>query len=180
MPAFPQGLVFPATAAVTMPRLEPHEFYALARELAMGIKELHDILAAHSLTHAQYERIRESTIFNRLLETEIAQWSSARNTPERVRIEAAATFEQILPKLYTRAINPLESLDHVGKVASLIAKVAGIDQSDKAPDATEKFIINIDVGKGDVRTVTLNAQPLDAAPPTLPPSGDTVLQLMDK
>jgi hypothetical protein len=161
MSPFPRGLVFPATAAVTLPAMTPHLLYALAREIAMEINELPMILQNYSLTPEQYERIRESNTFQRILGTEIQQWSSARNTPERVRIEAAATFEQFLPHLQSRLLNEKENLNHVVEGGKLMAKVAGIDQSDQPPDAGEKFIINIDIGDKSMHVVQ-SAVPLNS------------------
>lgn len=166
MPPFPRGLVFPASAAIPMPKMSPHEMYALAREIAMGINDLQTIIANNSLTEAQYERIRENGTFQRILDIEIQAWSAAKNTPDRVRIEAAATFEQLMPALFARLMNDRENLNHVVEGGKLLAKVAGIDQSDQRPDLGEKFIINIDMG-GEKLSLTRNAKPVAADTPLL-------------
>lgn len=160
MPPFPRGLVFPSTAAIAMPAMTAHQMYALAREIAMEINELSIILQNNSLTAAQYERIRESSTFQKILEVEIQQWTSAKNTPERVRIEAAATFEQLMPTLHARLMDGKENLNHVVEGGKLLAKVAGIDQSDRPPDVGEKFIINIDIGDNQKVAVVHSAMPI--------------------
>ena len=57
---------------------------ALAREIAMDMKQLPDVLKELSITPEQFEIIKNSQFFKHVLSQEIANWASALNTSERV------------------------------------------------------------------------------------------------
>lgn len=98
----------------------------LARELAMDIHPLNDVLKAHQIDLKTWEYIAEMPRFQALLETESAQWNGALNTHERVKIKAAALVEEWLPELNERMHDRSESLNSKIEAGKLAARLAGM------------------------------------------------------
>ena len=86
----------------------------LARELAMGIYEVEDILSRYGVGWDELERIRAMARFQQLLETTTVEWGSTLNTRERIKVKALAGVEDGLPGLF-----------HVGQRHQGDAGVAG-------------------------------------------------------
>ena len=80
------------------------EFAALAREIAMDIFPVHDIIALHRLTEEEWQRVQKNPKFVSMVADMSAEWQSAANTRERVRIKAATGLESIL-ETYIRDIS---------------------------------------------------------------------------
>src|SRR5207244_2018861 len=102
------------------------------------------------LTLEQYERIKLIPFFQRAVESAAIEWNSPLNTKERLRLEAAATLETVLPILGARASNPREDLNRAVEAGKLFAKIAGVDSSPVVaggPSAVAaQFVIKIDLG----------------------------------
>jgi hypothetical protein len=136
------------------------DWAALAREVAVGIHDLSAVLKRFNLTVAQYEEhFLNNPTFKQVVEREHQLWESALNTPERVKIEAAAMFEQLLPTLNTRLNSNAEPLNHVVEGGKLIAKAAGIGEGRGGGDPAEKYVINIRIGEKsmEIKDVTPGA-----------------------
>ncbi len=142
------------TATVTLPDMTQQQLAALAREIAMDIKTIENILATYKLTSAQYDHLKENNaFFKHALKTLTIEWQSAASTPERIKIEAAAALEDAMPVLYTRLVNKAEGLPGVTEVAKLFAKIAGVGERQEGPGTPgERFTITIDLG-GDQKLV---------------------------
>lgn len=148
-------------ATVQIPELTQFDLTRLAREISMSINELETILGHFGLSETQFEQIKQNEFFQRTLENYITEWNSATNTPTRIKIEAAAMFEQAMPMLYRRMSNEQENLNQVVEAGKLIARVAGIGEKAEAGLATgEKFSIVINLGDKqitkDVTPVTID------------------------
>ena len=119
----------------------------LAREIAMGIKDLPDILFDNGLVQYEFEAIQQLPHFNKMLAAELAAWGSAVNTGERVKLKAGAMIEEYLPELYARLNDRDEPLMGKIKAMELISKMAGFGQSDipqaGAPGDRVQVIINL-------------------------------------
>jgi hypothetical protein len=152
----------PVTLTVTpAPLREPdtYDLAVLAREIAMGLRPLRDVLAAHSLTQADYDILNNNPFFKQLLDGATQEWQSVRNTKERTALEAAALFEQIMPTLYDRIKDSKEALNHVVAAAQVLARAGGIgDTTTRA--AGEKFTITINLGGDKVEYTS----PIDITP----------------
>lgn len=119
----------------------------LAREIAMDMRPLEEILEIHEITPTNWERLRENTQFQALLRSEIEAWNSATNTSERVKIKALAFVEEALPEFYARAHDPKEPLNAKVEVLKTVAKFAGVGGSQfDASMAGEKFSVTINLG----------------------------------
>jgi len=140
----------------------------LAREIAMGIKDLPDVLFDNSLTQLEFESIQRLPHFNKMLAAEIAAWGSATNTSERVKLKAGAMIEEYLPELYARLNDRDEPLMGKIKAMELISKMAGygttdIPQEGKPGDRVH-VIINLGADTRLEYRKTLPPKVIDHAP----------------
>jgi hypothetical protein len=119
----------------------------LARQIAMGIKDLPGVLFDNDLTLREWDDIKMLPAFQRLLEGEVTSWEGALNTPDRVRIKAASMLEEYLPEMYARLNDRTEPLMAKMKAVELISKIAGFGQTDipqaGSPGDKVQVIINL-------------------------------------
>jgi len=119
----------------------------LAREIAMDIRPLDDILETHSVSTSEWEEIRENTYFQGVLSQQIEAWQGAGNTAERVKLKSLAFVEEALPEFYARAHDPKEPLNAKIEVLKTISKFAGIGGSNfDAAMGGEKLSVTINLG----------------------------------
>lgn len=120
----------------------------LAREIAMDIHPVTDILARHDISVEEFNRIRQLPHFNQLLRDAVETWQSALNTNERVKTKAAAMMEEWLPELNTRIHDRSESLLAKIKAGELAARLAGMGLRDAhiEGDTGSKFSVVINLG----------------------------------
>jgi len=124
----------------------------LAREVAMNIKEMPDILMEFGLTQTQYDFLEAYNEFYRgALAAACKDWQSPRSTQERLQVEAAAILEDSLLGLGARMQHKGEPLPAAIEAAKLFAKIAGVGEREQsAIPSGERFVINIDLG-GDTK-----------------------------
>lgn len=119
----------------------------LAREIAMGIKDLPDILFDNSLSQDDFDDIKLLPHFGKMLAGEIAAWGSALNTADRVKLKAGAMLEEYLPELYARLNDRNEPLMAKMKAVEIATKLAGFAERDipaaGAPGDRVQVIINL-------------------------------------
>lgn len=154
----------PITNPVTLNhKMTTQELAALARELAMAIRDEADILNEYQITAVDYDVIKTNPQFIKIFEGFVTEWNSAINTPERVRIEAAAALEQAMPKLFARMGNKNEALNHVVEVAKFFARAAGIGEvKNAATQQGEKFMISINLGADTKMVIEQQKEPIPA------------------
>jgi hypothetical protein len=119
---------------------------ALAREIAFDLKPLSQILKELSITGEQYNTIAASNVFKHILSQEIANWGSALNTQERIKLKTQSMIEMSLEEFHARMHDPKEPLSSKVELAKLIAKLGGIDQSKQEAVAGERFQVTINLG----------------------------------
>jgi hypothetical protein len=117
----------------------------LAREIAMDIREVDDIIKLHGLSVIEFDAIKKNPRFQSLLSSEVVAWQSAINTSERVKLKSGAMIEEWLPELYSRMNDRNEALMAKLKGGELLAKLAGYG----VPDVKESNV-------GDRLTITIN------------------------
>ena len=156
-------LVPTSNPLVTLPSVgEPQSIYvyaALVRDLAVALQGEDDVLAAHGVSQADFEMLKSNDFFIRMLDSARKEWQSVANTVERTTIEAAFTFEQLLPALHQRALDPETPFSQVLEYAKLLAKAGGIGEGRTSGSATDKFSIVINMG---------NDAKLEVSPPRRP------------
>lgn len=120
----------------------------LARELAMNIQPLENILEQHGIEQDDFERLKTHPTFVKLLESETAAWESAVNTHERVKLKSASVIEEWLPELNNRIHDSREALPAKIEAGKLLAKLAGMGLSnmDVSGGAADRFSVTINIG----------------------------------
>ncbi len=142
----------------------------LARGIAMGIKELPDILFDNSLTLREFDEIKQLPHFNRILEAELKAWEGADNTSARVRVKAGSLIEEYLPELYARLNDAKEPFMAKMKAFEQLTKLAGFGDRDipsmGTPGDKVQVIINLGADSKLVYRKELPPKVIDHAPTT--------------
>lgn len=104
------------------------DFAALAREIAMDIFDIDQILDVHRLSDEEWQRISAHPKFIAMLREMTADWNSAGNTKERVRLKAATGLESVL-EIYIRDVMdtaiPLNQRVEAGKFLARLGELDG-------------------------------------------------------
>lgn len=131
------------------------EFAQLAREIAMDIFPVHDIVRLHQLTEEEWARIQRSPKFNQMVADMAAEWNSAGNTRERVRIKAATGLEAML-EIYIREIgDPSIPLNQRVEAGKFLARVGELDNAQQilGGGGGAGFHITLNIGN-EVKTLS--------------------------
>lgn len=130
----------------------------LAREIAMDIHELPDILKRLNITATQWEDIQRTTRFRGYLEDAVATWQSALNGPERIKVKSLAAIEDWLPTAYEHLHDGKLALRDKTELAKLISRLGGVG---------EKALNEMPVGEKISITINMGDQTMhvDKAPP---------------
>lgn len=129
------------------PSLTDNTMLKIAREIAMDIRPLEDILKTWDLSSEAWSKLASNPTFNRLVASETEAWQSAGNTPERVKHKSAVMLEEWLPELYMRLHDNSENLNAKLEGGKLLAKLAGVgERGPNEAGPSEKFTITINMG----------------------------------
>lgn len=119
----------------------------LAREIAMDVKELDDILRVHDISHVDFERLKTNERFKAILTAEVVAWQGAINTNERVKVKAGSMLEEWLPELFSRINDRSESLSSKIEAGKLLERLAGMGSAAAKVEApTDRVSITINLG----------------------------------
>lgn len=118
----------------------------LAREIAMDIHPLDEILARHAVPQDKWDEIHANVTFQGYLRGAIEEWGSATNTAERVRLKSLAFVEEALPEFFARAHDAKENLQHKTDVLKTIAKLAGLEKNSTEASVGERLSVTINLG----------------------------------
>lgn len=119
----------------------------LAREIAIDQREVADIVQRAGITEREFRKIAGSKDFQQMLQRELDDWHSAQNTPERVKIKAAAMIEEWLPEAFQQMHNGDAPLLHKTDLAKLVSRLGGMDKGEVAAGtAGERFSVTINLG----------------------------------
>lgn len=119
----------------------------LAREIAMDIRPVDEILGSHKIADENWQEIQKNPYFQGILSSEIEAWQSASNTAERVKLKSLAFVEEALPEFYARAHDPKEPLPAKTDILKTIAKFAGVGGSNfDAAVGGERLSVTINLG----------------------------------
>lgn len=131
-------------------------FLQLAREIAMDIHPLADILANHEISTVRFEEIKLNARFQALLLSQVEEWNSALNTGERVKLKALSCIEEALPEFYARMHDPNENLPAKVKAFEVMAQVAGLSKNGQVVGVGggEKFSVTINLGADKQLTIS--------------------------
>lgn len=136
-------------------------FAALAREIAMDVLELPDILKLHQLSDEDWQRVQANPSFQAMLSSLIKEWNSAANTRERVRMKAASALEAQL-EVYVADISdfsiPLGQRVEAGK---FLARLGELDGGRDGLGAGQAFSITLNIGETQ-KTVEVKPRVIEA------------------
>ena len=119
----------------------------LAREIAMDLHDLPDILKRHGLSEEDWTRLSTDQNFLKLLEGEVVAWQAAANTHDRTKLKAAALVEEWLPEANRRIHDPGEALSAKTELAKLLARIADMGLGNaNVNGGGERFVVNINLG----------------------------------
>lgn len=132
---------------------------SLAREIAMDVLEVHQVIQLHKLSDEEWQKIQDNPRFQEMLASMQREWLSAGNTRERVRVKAATGLESQL-ETYIREISdesiPLTQRVEAGK---FLARLGELEGSVVGASGGAGVIINITTSR-DRPTLTLTANPV--------------------
>lgn len=144
----------------------PNEVFAvdlsvLAREIAMDIFEIKDLLRVHQLTDEEWMQIQENPRFKLMLADMMREWNATTSTIDRVRIKAATGVESVI-EIYIRAIAdptiPLNQRVEAGKFLARLGELDGNKPVIPGGGAGGGFSINIHFGGSDKPPVTIEGK----------------------
>lgn len=119
----------------------------LAREIAMDIRPVEEILETHKIAGDDWYEIQKNPYFQGILSSEVQAWQSANNTSERVKLKTLAMVEEALPEFHARMHDPKEPLPAKTDVLKTIAKFAGIGNANvDASMGGERLSVTINLG----------------------------------
>lgn len=123
----------------------------LARELALDIHPIETILEQLGVSGTQFAAIKQNPRFQALHAQAVAEWESAINTNERVKLKAAALMEYWLPELHARLWDNKENLAAKIEGAKLVAKLAdlGVTRAEQSGPVGDKFVVQINLGSSE-------------------------------
>ena len=128
----------------------------LAREIAMQLRDLPDILKSHGIPQSEFDRLKAHPYFVSVLTSELAAWEAAGNTHDRVKLKSAALIEEWLPELYASMHDKKEALSSRVKAAELAAKLAGMGVYDAKLEGTAADRVQITINMGADRKLEIN------------------------
>lgn len=147
----------------------------LARQIAMGLKPVPDILFDNGLTLREFDEIQRLPLYGRVLVSELKGWEAATNTHGRLKLKAAAMIEEYLPEMYARLNDANEPLMAKIKALEAAMKLAGImERADGAvvsPGDRVQVTINLGADTRVEYVKTLPSKVIDhepTPPPTVP------------
>jgi len=116
----------------------------LARELAMELRSVDQILADYGVGEPEWGRLQRSPWFQQTLTAEMAQWNSASSTHDRVRVKSAVLVEEYLVEANARLRDPEETLSSKVELFKTLARIANLGTGDgEASGGGFRVVINI-------------------------------------
>lgn len=118
---------------------------AIAREIAMDLNPLENILKAHQIDPDQFEIYRESPRFQAMLSEQIRAWEAADNVEARVKMKFLTATEMAMPQMFASLHDTKEPLSARVELFKTFQKGAGL--VDKPAEAgADRVSITINLG----------------------------------
>lgn len=100
----------------------------VARNVAMGIHELGQILAFCNVDPRDFTRWQSNPRFLKYLKAEQEAWENANNVGERTKLKSGIIIEEWLPEAYVELKDRKIPLNQRVELGKLIAKIAGMGE----------------------------------------------------
>lgn len=137
----------------------------LAREIAMGIRNLDSILEYAGVGQDLWETIQANTRFQQLLQSMTDEWNGVLNTHERVKLKSSAIIEEWLPEAFVRLHDRGEILSQKVELAKTITRLAGMGLDRASVEGgSERFSLVINIGDGVEHKVSVERPTIDVTP----------------
>jgi hypothetical protein len=128
----------------------------LARELAMEMRGVDQILADYNVGPHEWEHLQKSPWFQQTLTSEMAQWHAASSTHDRVRVKSAVLVEEYLVEANARLRDPEETLSSKVELFKTLARIANLGTGDgEASGGGFRVVINIAGAPPVTRTINV-------------------------
>jgi len=122
------------------------DFATLAREIAMDIFPLAQILELHKLDDVEWARISENRRFQTMLEQMVTDWNSAANTRQRVKIKAATGLESVLETYIAEILDTGIPLTQRVEAGKFLARLGELDGNLIEGGGADRFSITLNIG----------------------------------
>ena len=132
---------------------------ALAREIAIGIYPLDQILLRLKISPAEFRYYSELPQFQSLLDQMAVEWGQTKSTTERIKVKALAGLEDGLSELCSASTNAKEPLSSRVEAFKLLRVLGGIADKSDTPVMGERFTLTINIGDGRQRTIDVTPGP---------------------
>jgi hypothetical protein len=119
---------------------------ALARDLAMGLKDVPDVLKDYGITEGMVHELEQIPFFQQALQAALLEWNGPLNTKARVELASAALVEKGLTVLGARMTNKEEPLNSCVDVGRFLAKLAGIGEKQVEQSESDRVVVTINLG----------------------------------
>jgi hypothetical protein len=134
----------------------------VARDLAMGIYEIEQILEARSVTTSDFHYWKTHPRFLEYLRSEREAWSAATNTAERTKLKASIVMEEFMVNAHTELANTKTPLNQRVELGKLLAKIAGMGEprvfgGGGGGNGAPTFQLQINIGPG-IAPVTIRPE----------------------
>lgn len=132
----------------------------VARELAMDLYTLDQILEACEINTHEFERWQSHPQFLKYLAQFKEEWHGAGNTHERTKIKASIVMEEFMQEAYTTLHDKKQALNHRVELGKLVAKIAGMGEPklNAAGMGGPGFSLTINIGQEPNHRVTINPE----------------------
>lgn len=130
----------------------------VARNLAMDIYELDDILKNLSISPNDFSRWQAHPRFQAYLKSAKEEWNAASNAAERTKLKAATVMEDFMLEAHGALHDKKIALNHRVELGKLVAKIAGMGEPRTFANtggSGPAFQLNIVIGK---ETVSIQPQ----------------------
>ena len=144
---------------VQTPSFDELTIVKLAREIAMDLRPIEDIVESLGISSPEWDAIQALPVFQDRVRTATEEWQSGMNTSERVRMKSLAFVEEALPEFFARAHDPKEGLAAKTEVLKTISKFAGIGGSVDGAGSGERMVVTINLGADHQLKVEKNVTP---------------------
>lgn len=135
------------------------ELAALAREIAMDILPIDQILQLHKMSDEEWQQIQENPRFKSMLADMVREWNATTSTRDRVRAKASTGLESVL-ETYIRAIaDDSVSLAQRVEAGKFLARLGELDGQKEILSGGGVGGFSISINLGSAQPVQVTAQP---------------------
>ena len=121
------------------------DFATLAREIAMDIFPVADILELHKIGDEEWSAIQKHPTFVKMLQQMLQDWNAAEATPARIKAKASTGLETTIEVFIRDISNPDIPLGQRVEAGKFLAKLGEIGE--RAGADSEKFSIVLNIAE---------------------------------